>query len=41
MRFDGQENVEITGCTAPEAGFAFASKAYARAIFDAGRNVDG
>ena len=40
VRADRQENVEIAGRPAADAGFAFAGEANAGAVFDAGRDVD-
>src|SRR6185437_13363347 len=40
MRREREENIEVTGRTAAHAGFAFAGKANARAVFHALRDVD-
>ena len=40
VRRQRQENVEIAGRAAADAGLAFAGEANARAVFDALRNVD-
>src|SRR5208282_2129482 len=41
MRLDREEDVEVAGRTAAHAGLAFAGQANARAVLDAGRDVDG
>ena len=40
VRGHRQENIEVAGRTAAQAGFAFAGEADAGAVLDALRNVD-